>query len=81
VAMVFQSLALYPHLTVYGNMALGLKLRRESRFDIDRKVRETAGAMDIADLLDRKPARSRAAATAGGIGPGPGAEASGLPAG
>lgn len=55
VAMVFQSLALYPHLTVYGNMALGLKLRREGRLEIDRKVRETAGEMGIADLLDRRP--------------------------
>ena len=55
VAMVFQSFALYPHLTVYGNMALGLKLRRESRPEIDRRVREAASAMDIADLLDRKP--------------------------
>ncbi len=55
VAMVVQSFALYPHLTVYGNMALGLKLRRESRTEIDRRVRETAFDLDIADLLDRKP--------------------------
>ncbi len=55
VAMVAQSFALYPHLTVYGNMALSLRLRGERRSEVDRRVRETAAALDIADLLDRKP--------------------------
>lgn len=55
VAMVFQSFALYPHLTVYGNMALGLKMRREPRTEIDRRVRGAAAVLGIADLLDRRP--------------------------
>ena len=46
VAMVFQGLALYPHLTVYGNMALGLKLRRRPRREVEPRVREAAGWLD-----------------------------------
>jgi multiple sugar transport system ATP-binding protein len=53
--MVFQNYALYPHMTVYKNMAFGLKLRRVSKAEIDRKVREAARMLGIEDLLDRKP--------------------------
>jgi multiple sugar transport system ATP-binding protein len=55
VAMVFQHHALYPHLTVYGNLAFGLKLRRLGKTEIRRRVAETADVLGIAQLLDRKP--------------------------
>jgi multiple sugar transport system ATP-binding protein len=55
IAMVFQNYALYPHMTVYKNMAFGLKLRRVPKPDIDRKVREAATMLGIQELLDRKP--------------------------
>ncbi len=55
IAMVFQNYALYPHMTVYKNMAFGLKLRRVPRKEIDLKVREAAKMLGIQDLLDRKP--------------------------
>ncbi len=55
IAMVFQNYALYPHMTVYKNMAFGLKLRRFPKAEIDRRVREAAGILGISDLLDRKP--------------------------
>jgi multiple sugar transport system ATP-binding protein len=55
IAMVFQSYALYPHMTVYENMAFGLRLRRVPRDEIDRRVRETAKSLMIDQLLDRKP--------------------------
>ncbi|MER3398296.1 MAG: glycerol-3-phosphate ABC transporter ATP-binding protein [Chloroflexota bacterium] len=55
VAMVFQSYALYPHMSVYDNMAFGLKLRGFPRAEIDRRVRQVAEILGIADLLDRKP--------------------------
>ena len=55
VAMVFQNYALYPHMTVYRNMAFGLKLRKVPRRQIDQKVRQTAGLLGIDQLLDRKP--------------------------
>ena len=55
VAMVFQNYALYPHMTVYKNLAFGLKLRRVPRQEIADKVREAARILDIEDLLDRKP--------------------------
>ena len=55
IAMVFQNYALYPHMTVYKNMAFGLKLRRMPKADIDRRVRETAKLLGIDDRLDRKP--------------------------
>ncbi len=55
IAMVFQNYALYPHMTVYKNMAFGLKLRRVPRAEIDEKVRQAAQMLGIADLLDRKP--------------------------
>ncbi len=55
IAMVFQNYALYPHMTVYKNMAFGLKLRKESKEEIDRKVTEAAKILDIEHLLNRKP--------------------------
>jgi multiple sugar transport system ATP-binding protein len=55
IAMVFQNYALYPHMTVYKNMAFGLKLRGMPRGEIDTRVRQAAGVLGIADLLDRKP--------------------------
>lgn len=55
IAMVFQNYALYPHMTVYENMAFGLKLRKVSKEEIDRKVKEAAKILDIEHLLDRKP--------------------------
>jgi multiple sugar transport system ATP-binding protein len=55
IAMVFQSYALYPHMSVYDNMAFGLELAKASRTEIDRRVREAARLLQIDDLLDRKP--------------------------
>ena len=53
--MVFQDYALYPHMTVYNNMAFGLKLRKTPKDVIDKKVKEAARILDIEHLLDRKP--------------------------
>lgn len=55
IAMVFQNYALYPHMTVYDNMAFGLKLRKVSKDEIDKKVKEAAKILDIEHLLSRKP--------------------------
>jgi len=55
IAMVFQNYALYPHMTVYENMAFGLKLRKLPKAEIDKKVREAADILDLEPLLDRKP--------------------------
>jgi multiple sugar transport system ATP-binding protein len=55
IAMVFQSYALYPHMSVYKNMAFGLKLRNLPKAEIDRRVHEAAGILGIDDLLERKP--------------------------
>ena len=55
IAMVFQNYALYPHMTVYENMAFSLKLRKESKDVIDKKVREAAEILDITQYLERKP--------------------------
>ena len=55
IAMVFQNYALYPHMTVYDNMAFSLKLRHEDKETIDKKVREAAEILDITQYLDRKP--------------------------
>lgn len=55
IAMVFQNYALYPHMTVYDNMAFGLKLRKYARSEIDARVREAAGILGLEKLLDRKP--------------------------
>ena len=56
IAMVFQSYALYPHMTVRENMAFGLKLAHADRADIDREVRQAAELLELTELLDRKPA-------------------------
>ena len=55
IAMVFQSYALYPHMTVYDNMAFGLKLRKTPKTEIDKRVQEAASLLGITPLLDRKP--------------------------
>ena len=55
IAMVFQNYALYPHMTVYENMAFSLKLKKTPKDVIDRKVREAAEILDITEYLDRKP--------------------------
>ena len=53
--MVFQNYALYPHMSVYDNMAFGLKLRKTPKDEIDRKVHDAAKILDLEHLLDRKP--------------------------
>ena len=55
IAMVFQNYALYPHMTVYDNMAFGLKLRKTPKAEIEAKVKEAARILEIEHLLDRKP--------------------------
>ena len=55
IAMVFQSYALYPHMSVYDNMAFGLKLRKVPKAEIDKKVKEAAELLGILQFLDRKP--------------------------
>ena len=55
IAMVFQNYALYPHMTVFDNMAFGLKLRKVPKDQIDKQVREAAKILDLEHLLDRKP--------------------------
>ncbi|MCQ2440719.1 MAG: sn-glycerol-3-phosphate ABC transporter ATP-binding protein UgpC [Clostridia bacterium] len=55
IAMVFQNYALYPHMTVFDNMAFGLKLRKTSKDEIKRRVEEAARVLDIEHLLERKP--------------------------
>ena len=55
IAMVFQNYALYPHMSVYDNMAFGLKLRKTPKDEIKRKVTEVAKILDLEQLLDRKP--------------------------
>ncbi len=55
IAMVFQNYALYPHMTVYENMAFGLKLRKTPKDEIDKRVKSAAHKLEITELLDRKP--------------------------
>lgn len=55
IAMVFQSYALYPHMSVYDNMAFGLKIRRLPKYEIDKRVHEAARILQIEEYLDRKP--------------------------
>lgn len=56
IAMVFQNYALYPHMTVYDNMAFGLKLRKYSKSEIDKRVNEAAEILGLKEFLSRKPA-------------------------
>ena len=55
VAMVFQSYALYPHMSVYDNLAFGLKLRKVPKAEMDKRVRDAAATIELTNLLDRKP--------------------------
>jgi multiple sugar transport system ATP-binding protein len=55
IAMVFQNYALYPHMTVYDNLAFGLKLRREKKDVIDKRVQEAAGILGLTEMLKKKP--------------------------
>ncbi len=55
IAMVFQNYALYPHMSVYDNMAFGLRIKKVDKAEIDRRVNEAARILDIEKLLDRKP--------------------------
>ena len=55
IAMVFQNYALYPHMSVYDNMAFALKLKKVPKAEIDKKVREVAEILDITQYLERKP--------------------------
>ncbi|MEX1352701.1 MAG: ATP-binding cassette domain-containing protein, partial [Desulfobacterales bacterium] len=55
IAMVFQNYALYPHMTVYKNMAYGLRIRRMSKAEIDERVRNAAKILELTEFLDRKP--------------------------
>lgn len=57
IAMVFQNYALYPHMSVYDNMAFALKMRKVSKEDIDTKVKEAAQILDLTQYLDRKPSQ------------------------
>ena len=57
IAMVFQNYALYPHMTVYKNLAFGLKQRKEPKQEIDRRVKEVAAMLGLEELLGRKPAQ------------------------
>src|SRR6266478_5477671 len=55
IAMVFQNYALYPHMSVYDNMAFGLKMRKFPKPEIQRRVQEMARILDLVDCLDRRP--------------------------
>jgi multiple sugar transport system ATP-binding protein len=55
IAMVFQNYALYPHKTVYDNMAFGLQLRKTPKAEIDKRVRDAAEILNISELLERRP--------------------------
>ena len=55
IAMVFQSYALYPHMTVYDNMAFGMRIARESKAEIDKRVRQAADILQLTRFLDRLP--------------------------
>src|ERR671923_1440247 len=55
IAMVFQSYALYPHLSVYDNIAFGLKLKKENKAEIDKRVKEAAQILGLEPFLKRKP--------------------------
>ena len=55
IAMVFQNYALYPHMSVYDNMAFSLKLRKLPKDEIEKKVKDAANTLEIDELLERKP--------------------------
>src|SRR6202030_3673991 len=55
IAMVFQNYALYPHMSVFGNMAYGLKIRGSTKADIDAKVKRAGEILELGPLLERKP--------------------------
>ena len=63
IAMVFQSYALYPHMSVYDNLAFGLRLRKTAKAEITRRVQEAAELLAIGELLDRKPSVGRSCAS------------------
>ncbi len=72
IAMVFQNYTLYPHMRVFDNMAFGLKLRKMSKDEIDRRVQEAAKVLEITDYLDRETQGSLGwSAAAGGDGSAP----------
>jgi sn-glycerol 3-phosphate transport system ATP-binding protein len=69
IAMVFQNYALYPHMTVYKNMAYGLKIRRMPKEEIDERVQNAAKILELTEFLDRKPRQLSGGQTpAGGHG-------------
>lgn len=55
IAMVFQSYALYPHMTVYKNMAFGLKMKKVQKEEIDSRIKQAAGSLDLSEYMERKP--------------------------
>lgn len=55
IAMVFQSYALYPHMSVYKNMAFGLKMKKVDKKEIDSRIRQAAESLDLTEYLERKP--------------------------
>src|SRR5262245_36785836 len=81
IAMVFQSYALYPHMSVYDNLAFGLRLRKVPRKEVDERVRRAAKTLQIDEFLKRKPRALRRPAPAGRDGPRDRARAAGIPDG
>src|SRR4030095_16799392 len=72
IAMVFQSYALYPHMSVADNIAYGLRIRRMDKAEIERRVNKVAAMLELAPLLDRKPKQlSGGQRQRVGLGPGP----------
>ena len=69
IAMVFQNYALYPHMTVYENMAFSLKLKKVPKQEIDKKVREAAEILGITEYLDRKPCPAASASASPSAAP------------
>ena len=70
IAMVFQNYALYPHMSVYDNMAFGLKMRKFEKPEIDKRVRDAADILGISELLNAQAAPAlRRPAPARGVGP------------
>ena len=79
IAMVFQNYALYPHMTVFENMAYGLKIRKFSKEEIKKRVDAAAQILELGHLLDRRPRAFRRPAPARGHGPRHRARTQGLP--